>query len=67
LRHPTTRAKLADRERQGATLAREGIRHARQPSRAWVRLPDVDLGMEPKTQGITTRIGVKKPDSTGAS
>jgi hypothetical protein len=64
LRHPTTGTQLADRERQGATLARQGINHARQPVRAWLTLPDVALGMVPKVCGIPTRIGVGKPETT---
>lgn len=58
LRHATPGTKLADSERQGATLARQRINHARQPSRARISLPDVDLGMVPKVQGMATRIGV---------
>lgn len=65
LRHPTTRPQLAHSERQGATLAREGINHARQPRRAPARLPDVSLGIVPKDQCIHPRIGGKKSDMTG--
>lgn len=67
LRHPTTGTKLAHGERQGATLARQGINHARQPVRAQLTLPDVALGMMPKTQGMTTRIGVGVPETTRAA